>query len=312
MLVNTNFINCKKINLIIVFCVNILITGASGYIANHCARKLFSAGYSLFGIDLIPPQTTTLFQEFYTGDCGNIEQLRQITQDHPIDYVIYASGSTDTMDCENNPLPYYMNDVSGMLFTLSALRNTNGIIFLSCLQGDFPITTHQKIKNTVENILSSFHGAYNLSYIALRVTDVLGVHPQSESGPNNFHILRRLISPEPSLPAIIRRDYNFVHIEDVTEAVLCALNRIRTLSADYYDVAGKKWISIEQFAQHVEQCTHRKVTLPQYISPEVSNFSKQKIDTYRTQRELNWHLQYPDLDPMILSTVDWLRQHGKL
>jgi UDP-glucose 4-epimerase len=133
--------------------VNILITGAAGYIGNHCVLKLAPSGHSIFGLDIVRPKDTSLFQKFYAGDHGNIALIQTILKGERIACIIHASGSSNVMKTIENPIKYYGNDLMGTIFFLrTALENNvKKIIFLSSAQVYGNISQSSADENTPPN-----------------------------------------------------------------------------------------------------------------------------------------------------------------
>ncbi|UPA28726.1 MAG: NAD(P)-dependent oxidoreductase [Verrucomicrobiota bacterium] len=300
--------------------MNILMTGAAGYIATHCAKRLRSAEHTLFGIDFFPISDLTLFEKTYRGDAGNQFLLKQIFQDHGIECILYASGSNDFPNWAQDPAKLYSNDLFGLLFLLAAAaeKNVKKFVYLSTTQvyapsahiraredlTPYPSTTFGKVKYAAESMISAFAEAHGLRYVILRLGDVLGANPMAPASALGHPLLSRLFQSKP----IYDRPYAFVHVEDVVQAIMLALASLNHKEHSIYNITAPDVTPCPEFLEKVATVLHQSLA---EVKKVPNNHAPTRIDTYRAQRELNWHLQYPDLDYMISSTSDWLQHHGK-
>jgi UDP-glucose 4-epimerase len=116
--------------------VNILITGAAGYIGNHCILKLGPSDHCLFALDIVKPEDISLFRNFYVRGHGNTPFIQSILKGERIECIIHAFRSSNVMDTIEDPIKYYSNDLMGTTFLLrTALENNvKKMIFLSSAQ----------------------------------------------------------------------------------------------------------------------------------------------------------------------------------
>lgn len=330
--------------------VNILVTGAAGYIAQHCARKLSLAGHTLIGLDFNRPKNTTFYSAFQRGDCGRIASIQPILHASGIECILHCAGSNPLSDCTEAPVKHYYNDFVSTLFLLSCALENNikkfiflsstdvygwGSLTLSETKACAPVTTFGKLKLSVELLITSLAAAKPFQYAILRVSDILGLHPDVIVKPtfapffSEPSTLGPLAVPAPAikLPTIepetsnsssslypLAPYYDFVHVEDVAQAVLCVLPKLNYATHLCYNIASGNSVSAEQFLRRIAAITHRQeegfLRLLMEQEQAYSEMPQQKIATYRAQRELNWDLQHSDLDYMIGSTFDGLRRHG--
>ncbi|MDR1906657.1 MAG: NAD-dependent epimerase/dehydratase family protein [Puniceicoccales bacterium] len=315
--------------------MNILITGAAGYIGNHCMLKLAPSEHSLFGLDIVKPEDTSLFRNFYVGDHGNTTFIQSIFKGERIECIIHASGSSNVMDAIEDPIKYYCNNLMGTIFLLrTALENNvKKIIFLSSAQvygnvTQFPATENMppnpinplgKIKLAIEQLIESLTFSHDLHAVILRISNVIGMDPKATVFPENDDLLSNILSNnsvnifgDNCTTADHTPERDFIHVNDVAQTIISALLKLN-FSQKYfvYNIASGRTTSVKNIIQIGEKVTYK---------PIAANFHKRRngeierlsLDPSLARRELDWHLQYPSLEYMIESANDWLKSHGGL
>ncbi|MDR0590306.1 MAG: GDP-mannose 4,6-dehydratase [Puniceicoccales bacterium] len=307
------------------------MTGAGGYIGNHCTLKLLPSGHSLFGLDAVKPKYTSLFRNFYTGDHGNTALVQRILKEERIECIIHASGSSNVMDTVQNPIKYYCNDLMGTIFLLQTAleNNVKKLVFLSSAQvygnssplsatentSPNPINPMGKIKLAIEQLIESLSISHDLHYAILRISNAIGMDHQAENFPSNGDLLSQILLNE-SLDlfgtdfntADHRAERDFIHVNDVAQAVLQVLPKLGGFQKNFcYNIASGKSYSVADFVKFVEKAAHLTVTIDprERRSGEIERLA---IDPYSAQRELGWRPQY-SLEYMIESSVNWLKTH---
>ncbi|MDR1367076.1 MAG: NAD-dependent epimerase/dehydratase family protein [Puniceicoccales bacterium] len=314
--------------------MNILLTGAAGYIGNHCALKFLPLGHSLFGLDFLKPRDTSLFRKFYVGDHGNGDLIQKILRSERIECILHASGSSNVMATIKDPIKYYGNDLMGTLFLLrAALRNNvKKIAFLSSAQvyGNVPSSSADentppnpinplgKIKLAIEQFIESLTFSHDLHAIVLRIANVIGMDPQATTFPRNDDLLSNLLFNDSvdifgtSGKADHTPERDFIHINDVAGAMIAALPKLSHPQKYFiYNISSGDTHSVKNIIEITGNILHKNVAVnPQ--NHRAGEIERSALAPNLARRELDWHLQYPQLEYMIDSTVNWLRNHGEL
>jgi UDP-glucose 4-epimerase len=315
--------------------VNILLTGATGYIASHCISKLASLGHSLFGLDIVRPRNTSPFQKFYGGDHGNMAFVQSILREERIECIIHAAGSSNVMDTVKDPLKYYGNDLMGTIFFLrTALENNvKKIIFLSSAQvyGNVfqfsadentppdPINPVGKIKLAIEQLIESLTLSHDLHAIVLRISNVIGMDPQATTFPWNDDLISRILFDDSvdifgdnCSTADQTPERDFIHINDVANAIIAALPKLGFAQKYFiYNISSGRTHSVKNIIEITGNILHKNTNVrpKKHRTGEVE---RSALAPNLARRELGWHLQCPQLEYMIESAVNWLRSHGEL
>ena len=164
--------------------MNILVTGATGFIASHTIVELQQSGHNIIGVDNLSnsvaenvdkiAQITGIKIDFHQADICDYDALKMALADKHIDCCIHFAGLKAVGESVSKPLEYYENNISGAIVLLQTMRkyNVKKFIFSSSatVYGDpeiVPITEKCKTGGTtnpygttkliIEGILQDLH-----------------------------------------------------------------------------------------------------------------------------------------------------------
>lgn len=320
--------------------MNVLVTGAAGYIGSICSEILVSSGISVIALDnlsegyraAVPPQAL-----FYEADLRNPTGLDEIFSRHRIDAVMHFAGEALVEKSLKEPSPFYVTNVAhGVILVDAMLRhNVTKIVFSStcAVYGEpsvapitedhptQPVNPYGKSKLTFESILADYHKYAGLSYVSLRYFNVAGAsRDRGEAHRHETHLIPRILQavqsgathvevfgddyPTPDGTCI--RDY--VHVLDVARAHLRALQNIDSLKAATLNVGTGAGHSIRQVLDAVRRLTGSKISEKVFRrrpgDPAALVASGEKM-----RRELGWQLTHSSLTEIIASAWTWKQSH---
>ncbi len=312
--------------------MNVVVTGAAGYIGGEVALLLRDAGHTVIGIDRRPcPQhLRDTFGEFVQADFDSDEAYRSLIKSQP-EAVVHCAGTSLVGPSIKHPSDYYHNNVVKTLNLLnimhSALPRTR-LIFSSsaavygepimnpCHEVDpkEPVSPYGESKLMIEQILESYRRAYGLDYVAFRYFNACGADSQGRHGqePGATHIIARVLEsirdsqefvlngidyPTPDGTCV--RDY--VHVEDIARAHVLALDR--RVEPGVYNLGTSQGISNREIIDTAQQLTGTAVVIrvgqKRAGDPPVLTASADKFNRYTTEwRRFN-------LDDMIGHAWAW-------
>ena len=269
--------------------MNVVVTGAAGYIGGQIALQLRDAGHSVTGIDRRPlPQRLQGTMSFVQADFDSDECYRRLIELRP-DAIVHCAGTSLVGPSVKRPSEYYHNNVVKTLnllnIMLAALPNTRLIfsssaavygepIITPCHEVDprEPVSPYGESKLMVEQILASYHRAYGLDYVAFRYFNACGADSQARHGqePGATHIIARVLEsirdnkefvlngidyPTPDGTCV--RDY--VHVEDIARAHLMALDS--AVKPGVYNLGSNTGTSNREIIDAAQQVTGSAVII---------------------------------------------------
>jgi UDP-glucose 4-epimerase len=263
--------------------MNIVVTGAAGYIGGQIALQLRDAGHTVTGIDRRPlPRHLQGTMNFVQADFDSDQSYVKIIAERP-DAIIHCAGTSLVGPSIKHPSDYYHNNVVKTLnllnIVLNAMPRTRFIfsssaavygepIMTPCHEVDplQPISPYGQSKMMVEQILESYHRAYGLDYVAFRYFNACGADSQGRHGqePGATHIIARVLEsirdnkdfvlngldyPTPDGTCV--RDY--VHVEDIARAHIIALDP--KVTPGVYNLGSNNGTSNREIIDAAQQVT---------------------------------------------------------
>ncbi len=199
--------------------MNILLTGATGYIGSHTILALCEAGYNPILLDNFCNSHPVVLQRvaqlagrsftLYQGDIRDESMLTRIFTEQKIEGVIHFAALKAVGESTQQPLAYYHNNVAGFLVLLKVMQThqVKRLIFSSSatvysestrvpIGEDFPrsaASPYGRGKLMIEEILEDISAAESdWSITILRYFNPIGAHPSGQIGedpqgiPNNL------------------------------------------------------------------------------------------------------------------------------
>ena len=320
--------------------MNILVTGAAGYIGSVVVNELIQNNHAVVALDdlslghknAIHPQAT-----FVQADLSAYNQIEKVFLTNSIDAVIHLAGQSLVGESMQNPGKFFRANIINGLNVLEAMHH-NGVhkfVFSStaAVYGEpqqvpltedsacNPINPYGASKLYFEKILPWYLSAYGIKYMILRyfnaagATDTLG-----ESHPVESHlipiILETALGLRPALE-LFGADYDtkdgscvrdYIHVSDLATAHIKALAHIEQPQHRVYNLGiGHGYSNIEVLE------AARKVTgvsIPSTLSPRRPGDPPILIaNADRARSELGWTPHHQKIEPIVESAWLWRVNH---
>ncbi len=318
----------------------VLVTGGAGYIGSHVVRQLVDAGERVVVLDNLSTgfRSAVLGGAFYVGDTGDKDLVTRLLNDHEVGAVLHFAAHTIVPESVSDPLKYYRNNTCASRNLLEC-ANASGVehfIFSSTAavyglpdggKADettptVPINPYGTSKLMTEWMLRDLSAATNLRHVALRYFNVAGCDPEGRIGQStkNATLLTK-VAVETAVGkreqvSIFGTDYDtpdgtgvrdYIHVEDLADAHLKALNYLRnggdsiTLNAGYGHGYSVREVLAAVEAEHGEPLNiveePRRAGDPDSLIAEA-----QKI-----RDVLGWEPQFDDLKTIVSTALNWER-----
>lgn len=330
----------------------ILVTGGLGFIGSHTVVALLEQDYDVVIIDNLSNSSidvlggiakiTQRTPDFEKIDLRNKEQVVDFFEKYPhIQGVIHFAASKAVGESVENPLLYYENNLSTLIYLLKQLsrkERSNFIFSSSCTvygQADeLPISEDAPVKPAIspygntkqigEEIIRDTCKVHpNLKAISLRYFNPIGAHPTAEIGelpigtPQNLvpFITQTAIGKREQL-SVFGDDYptddgtcirDYIHVMDLAKAHVVALERLMENKADgNYDVFNLgtgKGNSVLEVINTFQKATGKK--LPYKIAPRrEGDVIAAYANTEKANDVLKWRADYT-LEQALKSAWKW-------
>lgn len=320
--------------------MNVLVTGAAGYIGSICSELLVGSAVNVIALDnlseghraAIPQQAL-----FYQADFADPATLDEIFRRHPIDAVMHFAGEALVEKSIKDPSPFYVSNVARGIFLIDSMlrhRVRNFIFSSTCaVYGEphivpipedhpkSPINPYGKSKLAFEDILADYRRYAGLHYVSLRYFNVAGASPdRGEARRHETHLIPLILQaiqagaphvnvfgadyPTPDGTCI--RDY--VHVLDIAQAHLRALQEIARVSGSAFNIGTGAGHSIREVLAAVRRFTGSHI--PEKLLPRRPGDPAVLVASGdKMRRDLAWQPAHSSLDEIITSAWTWKQSH---
>jgi len=257
--------------------MNILVTGSSGFIASHLIPKLESLGHDVIEMDM----------KGVGGDCSAYGDCLENIIDTEI--VIHLASFIDVQESIQKPFVYFQNNLGGLVNMLNASlgNKVKRFIFASSAAADNPQSPYGLTKLCGEQWCDLFTKCYGLSTVSLRFFNVYGKGTNKGVIPLWINKIKKGENPVINGDGEQTRD--FVYIDDVVDAIICAMNCDAT---GVYEVGPGIDISILELCDTLltEMKSDNSIEFRDALRGELKESCAK--DMRRTKKCLGWNPQY--------------------
>jgi UDP-glucose-4-epimerase GalE len=325
--------------------VRVVVTGGAGYIGSTAVARLTARGDDVVAIDNLSqgheealPSGVPLARLDICDSSAVTSALRE----HRPDALLHFAALTIAPESVRDPAPYWRVNTGGTLNVLDAMRDTGvpAIVFSSTaavygtpeqipIPEDAPlrpINPYGAAKLAAERAVASYAEAYGLSYAALRYFNVAGAagdvgedhRPETHLIPSALDAAAGWRDPLsvfgtdfPTADGTAIRDY--VHVEDLIDAHLLALDRIVAGddSLGAINLGTRGGASVREVLDAVERVTGTPVPT-RYADRRPGDPAILVADASRAETMLGWQPRRSSLDEMVSSAWAWRQRfpHG--
>lgn len=320
--------------------MNVLVTGAAGYIGSICAEVLLARGFQVVALDnlqeghaaAVPPRAL-----FCRADLGIRSQIEDVFSKNKIDAVMHFAGEALVGKSVREPSTFYAANIACGVNLLDAMtrHGVKKLIFSSTAatygephtvpipedHSKNPINPYGKSKLRFEEILADYRSYTALQFAALRYFNAAGASTErGEAHRVETHLIPKVLdaamcliphvevfgSDYPTPDGTCVRDY--IHVLDIADSHVRALESIESVSGEAFNVGNSRGFSIFELIDAAEKITGRKIS--RKVSPRrpgdpaVLVASKDKL-----HRMLGWEARHSSLEEIISSAWSWKQRH---
>ncbi len=329
----------------------VLVTGGLGYIGSHTVVELQNAGFEVVIIDNLSNSSlevldgiiqitgkTPLFEKIDLRQKSEVIQFFEKHQD--ISGIIHFAASKAVGESVENPLLYYENNLTTLIYLLQACNNytiENFIFSSSCtVYGEpdkLPIDESAPIKKATspygntkqisEEILNDSCKVSNLKSIALRYFNPIGAHDSSKIGELPLGTPQNLVPFITQTAAGLRDqlsvfgdDYptedgscirDYIHVVDLAKAHVVALERLlknrNSNQFETFNIGTGKGSSVLEVVNAFEKITQQKLNY-KIVDRRVGDVISVYADTKKANEVLGWKAEN-SMEDSLLSSWNW-------
>lgn len=330
--------------------MNILVTGASGFIGSFIVEEALNRGMEVWAA--VRPTSSRKYLtdpriRFIELDLGDGQRLRQQLDGRHFDYVVHAAGATKCLHKDD----FYRVNTDGTRHLADAIRlqrePPRKFVFLSSLSVMGPVREQRPYTEIAATDEPRPNTAYGMSKLrAEQYLDSLGdlpavtLRPTGVYGPRerDYFMMAQSIKRHTDFAAGLKpQDLTFIYVADVVQAVFLALERGRA-GAKYFLSDGCVYASRTFSDLIIASLGHpwvirlkaplwllRAITLAgEYAGRLTGRPTALNNDKYRIMKQRNWRC---DIEPAraelgyepryrlergVAETIRWYKDNGWL
>ncbi len=276
---------------------NVLITGGTGFLGSHIAKKILPKVDSLTIITLNIRQKTTLKSlgidtkkiNLVQGDIRDFNFIKLLFNEYEFDTVFHLAALSEVKKCQPNPTLAFETNVMGTINILEACRiyNVEAVAVSSSdkAYGSGKVPYHEDYamngngvyevsKSCTDLIARSYYSNYNLPVIVTRCSNLYGGADMNMSRiiPNTIRL-----ALNGSAPMIWKGSEKsireFLYVEDAVDAYLSLIENISKTKGEAFNIGSGEIVTIEDVVNMIlsKIDTNISINYKEKDFPEISN-----------------------------------------
>lgn len=202
----------------------VLLTGATGFIGSHLARRLGALGAQVHVVSRRPPEDGQLW---HAADLADTEATSRLIRSTRPDVVYHLASAVTGVRDVKAVLPTLSGNLAGAVNLMTAVAGTDTKVVLAGSIEEpragesVPQSPYAAAKWAATGYARMFHGLWDVPVSVLRVAMVYGP-AQPDTTKLLPYVIRSLLRYEPPLLSSGRRQVDWVYIDDVVDAFIRA------------------------------------------------------------------------------------------
>jgi len=320
--------------------MKVLVTGGAGYIGSVTAQALLDAGHRVVVVDDLSTGHRDAVPEgarLHVQDVGDAAALGRLMAAEGVEAVMHFAALSLVGESMQQPLRYYRNNVAGALALLEACEAAGVQRFvLSSTAAVYgtpssvpipetaelrPESVYGETKLAVERLLHWLSVTKGLGYAALRYFNAAGAAPgRGEDHRPETHLVPLVLQAALGKRDGVRvfgTDYStadgtavrdYVHVEDLAEAHVLALEALRPGRGDAYNLGNGAGFSVRQVIEVCRAVTGADLRVTE--APRRAGDPPVLVaDAAKAAARLGWRPRRPALEEIVASAWAWHSAH---
>lgn len=319
--------------------MKILLTGGAGYIGSITSKLLLDKGFEVTIFDNLERghrEAVDSRGKLIKGDLRQVGDLKNLFELSKFDAILHFAGLISVEESEKEPELYRENNVLGSknLFDKALENGVSKIIFSStaAVYGNpqkipipesnpkNPTSEYGRTKLEIEKYLGDLRVKDNgFSFACLRYFNACGALLDGSMGEEHSpetHIIPLAIkaAQEGREFKLFGTDYDtpdgtcirdYIHVLDLAEAHILALNRISNETGGYYyNVGTGKGFSNREIIEKIKEVSGRNIEIIE-VERRSGDADRLIADPTKIKNELGFEPKYSDIDTIIESAWKW-------
>lgn len=311
--------------------MNILVTGAAGFIGSHTAERLITLGHNIVGLDNFSNYYDVNLKELNARDLES-KGVRILVKDlrdedlldflpKNIHYIIHFAAhpgisATSTYD------DYYSNNVLGTLNLIkyaNSLSDLKMFVYISTssvygLEATFsedripdPASHYGRTKLKSEQLVLEQSRIKNMKACSLRLYSVIGPRERPEKMYTKLIKCGLTNEPFPLFEGSEKHLRSFTYVGDIVDGIVSVLGKDEEVNGEVFNIGSEKEYSTQEGIDIVEQVLGRNIEIA--VQPKRSGDQlRTKANIDKARRVLNYN-PTTTLKESVEAQVNWYKEN---
>jgi len=321
--------------------MNILVTGAAGYIGSIVTEQLSEAGNFVVALDNLKQghrEAVAQKAAFVQVDLANLEELDDVFHRYSVEAVVHLAADSIVEQSINDPKGVFRNNIINSINLVDTMlkHGVYKLVFSSsaAVYGEpekvpieenhatRPINPYGESKLMFERTLHWYGQAYGLKSVSLRYFNAAGAserfgedhNPETHLIPN---ILKVALGQLNEIP-IFGTDYptrdgscirDYIHVVDIAKAHILSMKYLdKSKGSQVYNLGNGKGYSVMEVIETARRVTGKQIRTvihPRRLGDPAALVARSKLAKSR----LGWQPEFPNVESIIDGAWQWQKEH---
>lgn len=312
--------------------MQVLVTGAAGFIGSHLCERLIDDGLNVIGLDnfddfynpaikrsnILECQSSDSF-ELCEGDIRDAKCIESILVKRDIDVIVHLAAKVGVRSSIEDPVGYQDVNINGTGVMLEAARkfgirkfvfassssiygNNKKVPFSETDCVDFPISPYAATKKAGELLCHTYSHLYDIDITCLRFFTVYGPRQRPDLAIHKFALLMEAGKPIPVFgDGSMRRD--FTYIDDIIDGVMAAIEHCN--GYEVYNLGESRPVRLDELIKELEKVLGKKAIINR-LPMQPGDVLQTYADVTKAKEKLGYQ-PHTELSAGLSHFADWLR-----
>ncbi|TYB32511.1 MAG: NAD-dependent epimerase/dehydratase family protein [Flexistipes sinusarabici] len=307
--------------------MNILLTGAAGFIGAHTAKKLLENGHKVIGVDNLNDYYDVNLKlhrlsninhsgfTFHKLDISNFEAVSLLFDFYKFDAVINLAARAGVRYSIENPFVYFDTNTNGTLNLLEMCRRKDIKKFVLASTSSLyagqempftedkpvntPISPYAASKKGAEVTCYSYHNLFDIDVSVVRYFTVYG--PAGRPDMSVFRFIKQIYLEQPiTIYGDGSQSRDFTYVDDIAKGTVKALKNV---GYEIFNLGNNTPYELMNVVQMIEKKLGKKAEI-EYKPFHKADMTATWADIQKAGSILGWKPEYT-LEQGIDKTIEW-------
>lgn len=317
--------------------MNVLVTGAAGFIGMHLSLRLIDLGHNVIGVDSLNDyydvqlkkdrleilSSHSTFQ-FFQSDISDYQKMYTIVSEYKIKIIFNLAAQAGVRYSIDNPKAYIDSNINGFFSILEVCRNlgVEKLIYASSssVYGnsskeffsendnvDNPVSLYAATKKSNELMAHAYSDLFKFQTIGLRFFTVYGPWGRPDMAYFNFvNSLKNNLKIKIFNNGELYRD--FTYVDDIIDGIIATINYNKK-NYNVFNLGNNKPVKLIDFISIIEKL-YGKNFIKEFVEMQVGDVYKTAADLNQSFSELNYNPKF-QIEDGLLKFISWHKSYFK-